>query len=247
MLNILRHFSPPAAALLTGWLTDSIAYGVVAGILVLSLLVFRLRQRPDTEATSDLTIIPTIMQPGRPVPKQSVEVGIPDLRQRDQHEIEMPAFRSAQIAQEWFGRDPIPYLVGHDPQKLLPSRERVFRDALASEWIDFDAARTGRFAGKMIDFQHIYGGPRHGWPHKRAVIVVGADYGDLEARILAASSIPGVCVIELDMQAPRGELYVLKHGQLAEMFAKPEKAVKQNGRSASYLDHDPTKKHRRRK
>lgn len=76
------------------------------------------------------------------------------------------------------------------------------------------------------------------------MLVVGADYGDLEARILAWAKVPSIIGIELDMREASGQIFG-PYGIYERPAPRPE-PVKQNGRSASYLDHDPSKRHKGR-
>ncbi len=206
--------------------------------------------------------------------------------------VDMPPFRHAQIAQNFFGISPIPYLVGYNPQKLLPapgSDPSWFRrdmlqllgdqlgvsySDLTKPWepispneiIDFETAtpsgldftrlyshldyvgrQEGSPTGRRVGMVPELAAPYVGWRHKRAVIVVNADYGDLEARVLAAYATPGVVAIQLDMGDTYGEIAYNQAitDAMLSCYIKPlpkPKAVKQNGRSASYLDHDPTKR-----
>ncbi len=189
-------------------------------------------------------------------------------------EINMPPFRAAQIAQEFFGRDPIPHLVGHDPQRLLPApdiyrtmADLIYRDMreggyLADlfkpsdyrldEIIDFsprwgDESSPAEDLKRGIDFTRLY--PERRVEHKVAVIHVGTDFSTLEARVLATLADKRVRGIILDLEGHSGEIY-----RPRDIFAAPygppivakKPAVKQNGRSASYLDMDPTKRHKGR-
>jgi len=81
----------------------------------------------------------------------------------------------------------------------------------------------------------------------------GLDFSVIEQHILAAmyhETAKGSIFIDLESRG--GEIAPVNHQlslyaqgmQLAESFEKP---VKQNGRSADYLRHDPTKKHGRRR
>lgn len=88
---------------------------------------------------------------------------------------------------------------------------------------------------------------------RRAAIVTGADYGAIEMHILATMHHESSRGLVMGL-SPRGgelpgiaDLFTLLRqsgGQISEALVKP--AVKQNGRSAAYLAHDPTKRHNRR-
>lgn len=52
-------------------------------------------------------------------------------------EIDMPPWRKAQLAQDFFGHDPVPHLVGHDPQRLLPAPEMIDFDGLKPAGVNF--------------------------------------------------------------------------------------------------------------
>jgi hypothetical protein len=191
--------------------------------------------------------------------------------------IDMPPWRMARIGQEWFGRDPIPYLVEYDPQKLLPApgsnpdwfrrdmlafiasqlgtpymTENIFKPSHFSpnEVIDFDGPGTGRH----IDFRKLYPDVQtadKAWRHKRAVVAVTSlDFSHIETRVIAAMAIPGVVALQLDIREPFGEIAYNRAvtDAMLSCYIKPgpkPKAVKQNGRPAGYLDHDPTKAHKR--
>jgi hypothetical protein len=219
-----------------------------------------------------LTFDADALPPGRPLDGFQRYSGTISMK------IDMPPFRMAQ-------RDPIPYLVGYDPQKLLPApgsnpewfrrdflaffaaqlgtpymTENIFRpsDFSPNEMIDFETISP---TARSIDFTKLYEDmpPRTAtearnaeYAYKRAVIVVGGDLSRLEARVLAAMAMPKVIAVELDMRDAFGEIRYNRAvtDAMLSCYLKPgpkPKAVKQNGRPAGYLDHDPTKKHKRRK
>lgn len=99
------------------------------------------------------------------------------------------------------------------------------------------------------------------------VVIVGGDYTDLEMKVIRYMHATFVHESAGGSPTPRGRIEIFDYddklvidiegegelpGLIDESFwlkqLKPKKpAVKQNGRSASYLDHDPTKRHKRRK
>jgi hypothetical protein len=114
-------------------------------------------------------------------------------------------------------------------------------------------------------------GVRLSYPHieprqfKRAVIVVGADYSDVEARILAASAHPDVLALHIDLESPGGDLRGL-FDVPGDFYRKPIRDTYPRDyrgrfelrdddvvdtaagkRDKSYLKHDPSKSHKRRK
>jgi hypothetical protein len=179
-------------------------------------------------------------------------------------EIDMPPFRHARIAQDWFGLNPIPHLVGYNPQKLLPAPgsnpDWFRRDMLAfiasqlgtpymtenvfkpSDFKPSEISPTGRRIGMVPELAAPYGG----WRHKRAVLTVGSDFGPLEQRILAVMSMESVVAVHIDFNC--GDIYHYDpvFRDMVPMSV-PDKPLKQNGRSAAYLDRDPTKNHRRKR
>lgn len=89
---------------------------------------------------------------------------------------------------------------------------------------------------------------------RRVAIVTGTDYGAIEMHILATMHHESSRGLVMELSPRGGELpgiadpfTLLRQsgGQIAEVLAK-KSAVKQNGRSAAYLAHDPTKRHNRR-
>jgi hypothetical protein len=86
------------------------------------------------------------------------------------------------------------------------------------------------------------------WPHKIAVIAV--DYSMTEARILAAMAEKNVRGLVIDIDSLGGEIYSERSDIFRMLKGEPSikpKATKQNGRSADYLKHDPSKRNRRHK
>lgn len=145
------------------------------------------------------------------------------------------------------------FIVGYDPQKLLPSPERLERERLAwwdrlaklfsdtpidDERIDFD---TGR--GIPLPM------PRYDITPDRVAVIAGADYSSIELRILAAQHDPRVASILLDIETLYRFRRVEPDHQL-QMYALgmmlAEKPVAKKAPPA-YLQHDPTKQHRRRR
>lgn len=90
---------------------------------------------------------------------------------------------------------------------------------------------------------------------RRVAIVTGTDYGAIEMHILATMHHESSRGLVMELSSRGGEfppildesvLFKQSAGQIAEVLERREKPVKQNGRSAAYLQHDPTKKHNRR-
>ncbi len=88
---------------------------------------------------------------------------------------------------------------------------------------------------------------------RRVAIVTGTDYGAIEMHILATMHHESARGIVLDLESQGGEfppildcstLFKQSAGQIAEVLERRDKPVKQNGRSAAYLRHDPSKRHR---
>lgn len=86
------------------------------------------------------------------------------------------------------------------------------------------------------------------WPHKVAVIHVGSDYGLLEARILAQMADKRVRTILLDIESGGGEIVNPQLDLYRMAFAEKPRAEKVAKRAPpAYLQHDPTKRHKRRR
>jgi hypothetical protein len=95
-------------------------------------------------------------------------------------------------------------------------------------------------------------------PHEdgegRRYFVLTGDYSQIELYVLAAMMYEAKGPLVLDFEgsgsipgfADPFTLLRQSGGQIAEVMEK-KPAVKQNGRSAAYLQHDPTKRHRRTK
>lgn len=152
----------------------------------------------------------------------------------------------------------------YDPQKLLPAPDadsvlsdlyrNIFKpsDFRSDEIIDFDGPGTGRH----IDFRNLYPDvqpSKHRF--KRAVIdVTEVDFYHVEQRVIAAMAIPGVVALQLNINEGGGDVLRMPLS-IYDLFAapygipplSPDEPKKQNGRSAAYLDRDPTKKHKRRR
>lgn len=87
------------------------------------------------------------------------------------------------------------------------------------------------------------------WPHKVAVVKVESlDFGLIEARVLAAMGDKRVRGILLDIESAGGEIVnpQLDLYRQAFMHAPVEKKVAKKAPPA-YLQHDPTKRHKRRR
>lgn len=83
---------------------------------------------------------------------------------------------------------------------------------------------------------------------KRVAIVTGTDYGTIEMHILATMHHESARGIVLDLGSRGGEIPgAFDLAALMPAIRPKQPATKQNGRSASYLSHDPTKNHGRRR
>lgn len=144
------------------------------------------------------------------------------------------------------------FIVGYDPQKLLPSPERLERERL--EWWDRLQALFASMpiANEMIDFETGSGiplpMPRYDVRPDRVAVIAGADYSSIELRLLAAHADPRVRSIVLDIET-LDRFYAVEPNHQLQMYAlgmmiadKPKVAKKA---PPSYLKHDPTKQHRR--
>lgn len=78
------------------------------------------------------------------------------------------------------------------------------------------------------------------------VITIGpdTDYREIERRVLRAMLLDGEAYIDIGPSS--GYIRGIAERAVPEP-GPPAEPVKQNGRSAAYLQHDPTKKHRRTK
>lgn len=134
--------------------------------------------------------------------------------------------------QRWIDTMRCVFLCGYNPQRLLADHRPAME-----KW---DAAEFQRRLQSHLD----------GWaktvPHEgRRYFVLSGDYSRLEAHLLASLIHESADPVVLDL-GPGG-------GQIAGLFGyrfpvEPSApAVKQNGRSAAYLQHDKTKQHRRRR
>lgn len=87
------------------------------------------------------------------------------------------------------------------------------------------------------------------WPHKVAVIpMAGLDYGLIEARVLAAMGDKRVRGILLDIESAGGEIVNPQLDLYRMAFAEKPQAEKVAKKAPpAYLQHDPTKRHKRRR
>lgn len=87
------------------------------------------------------------------------------------------------------------------------------------------------------------------WPHKVAVIpLAGLDYGLIEARVLAAMSDKRVRGVIIDIESAHGEIVNPQLDLYRMAFAEKPRAEKVAKRAPpAYLQHDPTKRHKRRR
>lgn len=106
------------------------------------------------------------------------------------------------------GRPYIPTMVGHDPQKLLPSPQHFGRDpeTFGTQVVMRMAHSLGLtyeemqadYAAELIEH------PPTRW--KKAVIVIGDDATDVHAQISAALAMPNVLGIDIDIHPSSGYL-----------------------------------------
>lgn len=116
---------------------------------------------------------------------------------------------------------------------------------LDDEYIQFDrGSPTGRRLTPFIQPMRQQGKTEH----KVAVIHVGSDYGALEARILAQLADKRVRTILLDIESDGGEIVNPQLDLYRMAFAEKPRAEKVAKRAPpAYLQHDPTKRHKRRR
>lgn len=109
------------------------------------------------------------------------------------------------------------------------------------ETIQFEGSPTGRRLAPFVT-------PIRRPQHKVAVIHVGSDYGALEARILAQLADKRVRTILLDIESGGGEIVNPQLDLYRMAFAEKPRAEKVAKRAPpAYLQHDPTKRHKRRR
>lgn len=106
------------------------------------------------------------------------------------------------------GGNPIPYIVGHDPQKLLPSPQHFGREPMS--FSDMFCLNLGHALGLTYDEisrPYLSDEPEPEvtrW--KKAVIVVGDKPGDIARQIGILSAMPNVLGIDIDIQPSSGVL-----------------------------------------
>lgn len=191
--------------------------------------------------------------------------------------IAMTPIGKAQIA-FLIGRDPIPHIVEHDPQKLLPSPQHFGREpeTFGQRFI-LDMAHSLGLTYDEIAADYEYEAPEPiRW--KKAVIAVHDYSTGVAEAIKAVSAMSNVLAIDIDIQPSSGylppDLFMDSYKQLdaalrsidmnaryrevrpnhqMRMYAlgamfdipKVEPLAKQSHKS--YLKHDPTKQHNRRR
>lgn len=118
---------------------------------------------------------------------------------------------------------------------------------LDDEYIQFDkGSPTGRRLAPFVQPLRQQGKTDH--QHKVAVIHVGSDYGLLEARILAQLADKHVRTILLDIESAGGEIVNPQLDLYRMAFADKPRAEKVAKKAPpAYLQHDPTKRHKRRR
>lgn len=186
------------------------------------------------------------------------------------------------------GRDPIPHIVEHDPQKLLPSPQHFGREpwTFADQVINWMGSKLGLTYEEMSsDYYDDEPRPQPTrW--KKAVIVIDDNTRDIAAALKAVSAMSNVLAIDIDIQPSSGYLppdlflprwnesgadplndigrwrdqmimqerfdavrpnHQMRMYALGAMFDIPkvEPLAKQSHKS--YLKHDPTKQHNRRR
>lgn len=119
---------------------------------------------------------------------------------------------------------------------------------LDDEYIMFDqGSPTGRRLAPFVQPMRQQGKTDN--QHKVAVIHVGSDFSALEARILAQLADKRVRGVLLDIESAGGEIIGNRQIEMyaqAFMHAPVEKKVAKKA-PPSYLQHDPTKRHKRRR
>lgn len=121
---------------------------------------------------------------------------------------------------------------------IFPGDEIVFDKLIGRRLAPFVTPITGRVTSQP-EIQD--------WQYKRAIISVpiNADYGEIERRILAASVDPRVRHIQLDVQSPSGEIGGPMILTALYDYTPKQKVAKKP--PPSYMRHDPTKQHGRRR
>lgn len=190
--------------------------------------------------------------------------------------LEMSPMGAAQLAL-LLGRDPIPHIVEHDPQKLLPSPERVWKDAIARYFRDI-----------TLDGEHVFtpvmqtppiDEPATQW--KKAVIVIDDFSTSIAEAVKAVSAMSNVLAIDIDIHPSIGYLppglFLPRWNDsgadpLGDLSRWREEVFRQTSRThreefylkmpryeepvgeplakqshKPYLKHDPTKQHNRRR
>lgn len=134
---------------------------------------------------------------------------------------------------------------------ITPTGRLVWDDPLAKGREEFKR-QAEAFREKMQEAMDRF--KTHEDGQGRRYFVLTGDYSQLEMYALAAMMHESKGGVVLDLEgsgsmpgiADPFTLLRQSGGQIAEVMAK-KPAVKQNGRSAAYLAHDPTKKHGRRR
>jgi hypothetical protein len=114
---------------------------------------------------------------------------------------------------------------------------------LDDETIQFEGTPTGRRLAPFV-------APIRRPQHKVAVIAMaGLDFGMIEARVLAAMSDKRVRGVILDIESAGGEIINPQLDLYSQAFihAKPEAKGVAKKAPPAYLQHDPTKRHKRRR
>lgn len=113
---------------------------------------------------------------------------------------------------------------------------------LDDETIQFEGTPTGRHLAPFV-------APIRRPQHKVAVIpMAGLDFGLIEARVLAAMGDKRVRGVILDIESAGGEIINPQLDLYRMSFAEKPRAEKVAKKAPpAYLQHDPTKRHRRRR
>jgi hypothetical protein len=113
---------------------------------------------------------------------------------------------------------------------------------LDDETIQFEGTPTGRRLAPFV-------APIRRPQHKVAVIAMaGLDFGRIEARVLAAMSDKRVRGVIIDIESAGGEIINPQLDLYRMAFAEKPRAEKVAKKAPpAYLQHDPTKRHKRRR
>ncbi|TXH57006.1 MAG: hypothetical protein E6Q97_05315 [Desulfurellales bacterium] len=135
---------------------------------------------------------------------------------------------------------------------ITPTGRLVFEDRLKGSAEEF-RRQAEAFREKMQEAMDRFKSHEDG--EGRRCFVLTGDYSQLELYALAAMMHESKGPLVLDFEGSGSmpgfwdeiTLFRQNGGQIAEAIQPKQPTIKQNGRSAAYLAHDPTKKHGRRR